>query len=68
MNKFEVRDINGNVILTTKKVDVFNYCRHAFKVVMQVASHTNYIVVDGYRHENMKETIEEHLKNMLEMG
>ena len=68
MNKFEVRDMNVIVILTTKKVDVFNYCRHVFKVVMQVASHTNYIVVDGYRHESMRETIEEHLKNMLEMG
>lgn len=68
MNKFEVRDMDGNVILTTTKVDIFNYCRHVFRVIMQIASRTNYIVVDGYRHEDMKETIEEHLKNMLEMG
>jgi hypothetical protein len=63
--KFEVRDLNNNVIIATNNVKIYNYCISAFNVIKQVADRTNYIITDGYKYSDMKEIIEKNINEML---
>ncbi len=65
--RYQVKDMNGNVLISTNKNDIYDYCQVVFRVTEEVAGRPNYIVTNGLRFPEDAEMTMQNLKEMLEL-